>query len=105
MLRHFGAEVRVTPADRAASASPWSAGLSFWAATSSCRANPRRPPLPSLPPAIRPGSDITVEMSASIRLRAGLYQTLRDMGADIAFANEREDRRRAGRRPRVKAAC
>ena len=29
-------------------------------------------------------------MSASIRLRAGLYQTLRDMGADIAFENERE---------------
>ena len=29
-------------------------------------------------------------MSASIRLRAGLYETLREMGADIAFENERE---------------
>ena len=29
-------------------------------------------------------------MSASIPLRAGLYQTLREMGADIAFENARE---------------
>ena len=40
--------------------------------------------------AIRPGSDITVENVGVNPLRAGLYQTLRDMGADIAFENERE---------------
>jgi 3-phosphoshikimate 1-carboxyvinyltransferase len=40
--------------------------------------------------AIRPGSDITVENVGLNPLRAGLYQTLRDMGADIEFENERE---------------
>ena len=94
MLRHFGAEVRVAPADRApraaASASPWSAGPSFWAATSSCRAIRRRRPSPSLPPRSGRAATSRSRMSGSIRLRAGLYQTLRDMGADIAFENARE---------------
>ncbi len=40
--------------------------------------------------AIRPGSDVTVENVGVNPLRAGLYQTLRDMGADIVFENERE---------------
>ena len=40
--------------------------------------------------AIRPGSDITVENVGINPLRAGLYQTLREMGADISFESNRE---------------
>jgi 3-phosphoshikimate 1-carboxyvinyltransferase len=40
--------------------------------------------------AIRPGSDVTVENVGVNPLRAGLYECLREMGADIAFANPRE---------------
>jgi len=40
--------------------------------------------------AIRPGSDITVENVGINPLRAGLYQTLREMGADVSFESSRE---------------
>ena len=50
----------------AASASPWSAGPSFWAATSSCRAIPRRPPSPSSPPRSGRAATSRSRMSASI---------------------------------------
>jgi 3-phosphoshikimate 1-carboxyvinyltransferase len=95
MLRHFGAEVRVAPAapgelggggkritvvgwpellgrDIVVPGDPSSAAFAVVAA------------------AIRPGSDIMVENVGLNPLRAGLYQTLLDMGADIAFENERE---------------
>jgi 3-phosphoshikimate 1-carboxyvinyltransferase len=95
MLRHFGAEVRVAPAapgelggggkritvvgwpellgrDIVVPGDPSSAAFAVVAA------------------AIRPGSDITVENVGLNPLRAGLYQTLRDMGADIVLENERE---------------
>jgi 3-phosphoshikimate 1-carboxyvinyltransferase len=90
MLRHFGAEVRVTAAgndgrritvvgwpelkgrDIVVPGDPSSAAFAVVAA------------------AIRPGSDVTVENVGVNPLRAGLYQTLRDMGADIVFENQRE---------------
>jgi len=39
---------------------------------------------------ITPGSDIVVRNILTNVLRAGFYETLRDMGADIAFENRRE---------------
>jgi 3-phosphoshikimate 1-carboxyvinyltransferase len=86
MLRHFGAEVRVSPAgpgkritvlgwpelksrDIVVPGDPSSAAFAVVAA------------------AIRPGSDIVVENVGVNPLRSGLYQTLRDMGADISFEN------------------
>lgn len=38
-----------------------------------------------------PGSDVTVEGVLVNETRAGFYQTLREMGADISFLNEREE--------------
>lgn len=38
-----------------------------------------------------PGSDITVEGVLINETRTGLYTTLKDMGADVAFLNEREE--------------
>jgi 3-phosphoshikimate 1-carboxyvinyltransferase len=39
--------------------------------------------------AIRPGSDVTVENVGINPTRAGLYECLRDMGADLVFENRR----------------
>ena len=91
MLRHFGAEVRVAPGegnkgkritivgwpelrgrDIVVPGDPSSAAFAVVAAC------------------IRPGSDVTVENVGMNPLRAGLYVTLREMGADIELANQRE---------------
>ncbi len=40
---------------------------------------------------ITPGSDLTIKNVLVNPLRAGFYETLRDMGADIAFENKREE--------------
>jgi len=40
--------------------------------------------------AITPGSDVTIANVLVNPLRTGFYQTLRDMGADIVFENQRE---------------
>ncbi|MBV8392682.1 MAG: 3-phosphoshikimate 1-carboxyvinyltransferase, partial [Alphaproteobacteria bacterium] len=39
---------------------------------------------------VRPGSDVLVENVGVNPLRAGLYTTLKEMGANIVFENERE---------------
>ncbi|MDZ7629126.1 MAG: 3-phosphoshikimate 1-carboxyvinyltransferase [Parvularculaceae bacterium] len=39
--------------------------------------------------AIAPGSDVTLKNVLTNPLRAGFYQTLRDMGGDVAYLNER----------------
>lgn len=91
MLRHFGAEVRVAPVaggrgkritvvgwpelkarDIAVPGDPSSAAFAVVAAC------------------VKPGSDVLVENVGMNPLRAGLYTTLKEMGADITFENERE---------------
>ena len=91
MLRHFGAEVRVAPVEGGRGKRITVVGWpELKAATSSCRAIPRRRPSPSSPPAFSPGSDVMVENVGVNPLRAGLYTTLQEMGADIVFENQRE---------------
>jgi 3-phosphoshikimate 1-carboxyvinyltransferase len=95
MLRHFGAEVRVAPADRGALGGggrritvvgwPELRGRDIVVP-----GDPSSAAFAVVAAAIRPGSDVTVENVGVNPLRAGLYQTLRDMGADIAFENSRE---------------
>lgn len=90
MLRHFGAEVRVTAAeggDKRITVVGWPELLGRDIVVPG---DPSSAAFAVVAAAIRPGSDITVENVGVNPLRAGLYQTLRDMGADIAFDNERE---------------
>jgi 3-phosphoshikimate 1-carboxyvinyltransferase len=91
MLRHFGAEVRVVdnpdghgkkitvvgwPELRARDiVVPGDPSSAAFAVVAAC---------------IRPGSDVLVENVGMNPLRAGLYVTLKDMGAGISFENERE---------------
>jgi 3-phosphoshikimate 1-carboxyvinyltransferase len=90
MLRHFGAEVRVAPADgggRRITVVGWPELLGRDIAVPG---DPSSAAFAVVAAAIRPGSDITIENVGVNPLRAGLYQTLGDMGADITFENERE---------------
>jgi 3-phosphoshikimate 1-carboxyvinyltransferase len=90
MLRHFGAEVRVTPADGGGKRITVVGWPELLGRAIAVPGDPSSAAFAVVAAAIRPGSDITVEAVGVNPLRAGLYRTLRDMGADIAFENERE---------------
>ncbi|CAN5683836.1 3-phosphoshikimate 1-carboxyvinyltransferase [soil metagenome] len=98
LLRHFGAEVRVALVGVGTGAGESGGGTRI-TVTGWPELRPRDIAVPGDPSsaafavvaaAIRPGSDVTVANVGINPLRAGLYRTLRDMGADITFENERE---------------
>ena len=90
MLRHFGAEVRVTPAEGGGKRITVVGWPELLGRDIVVPGDPSSAAFAVVAAAIRPGSDITVENVGLNPLRAGLYQTLLDMGADITFENERE---------------
>src|SRR5882757_6430222 len=90
MLRYFGAEVRVTPAEGGGKRITVVGWPELLGRDIVVPGDPSSAAFAVVAAAIRSGSDITVENVGLNPLRAGLYQTLRDMGADIAFENERE---------------
>jgi 3-phosphoshikimate 1-carboxyvinyltransferase len=90
MLRHFGAEIRVAPADGGGKRITVVGWPELLGRDIVVPGDPSSAAFALVAAAIRPGSDITVENVGINPLRAGLYQTLRDMGADIAFENERD---------------
>jgi 3-phosphoshikimate 1-carboxyvinyltransferase len=90
MLRHFGAEVRVTPAEGGGKRITVVGWPELLGRDIVVPGDPSSAAFAVVAAAIRPGSDITVENVGLNPLRAGLYQTLLDMGADIAFENEPE---------------
>jgi 3-phosphoshikimate 1-carboxyvinyltransferase len=90
MLRHFGAEVRVVPAEGGGKRITVVGWPELLGRDIVVPGDPSSAAFAVVAAAIRPGSDITVENVGLNPLRAGLYQTLLDMGADIAFENERE---------------
>ncbi len=90
MLRHFGAEVRVTAANDGAKHITVVGWPELLGRDIVVPGDPSSAAFAVVAAAIRPGSDVTVENVGVNPLRAGLYETLRDMGADIAFENQRE---------------
>jgi 3-phosphoshikimate 1-carboxyvinyltransferase len=90
LLRHFGAEVRVAPAaggGRCITVVGWP---ELRARDIVVPGDPSSAAFAVVAAAIRPGSDVTIETVGVNPLRIGLYQTLSEMGADIAFENRRE---------------
>ena len=89
MLRHFGAEVRVVPEGhgKRITVVGWPELL---ARDIVVPGDPSSAAFAVVAACIRPGSDVMVENVGVNPLRAGLYTTLREMGADIAFENSRE---------------
>jgi 3-phosphoshikimate 1-carboxyvinyltransferase len=90
LLRHFGAEVRVTAAEGGGKRITVVGWPELLGRDIIVPGDPSSAAFAVVAAAIRPGSDITVENVGLNPLRAGLYQTLLDMGADIEFENERE---------------
>ena len=90
MLRHFGAEVRVEAGegrDRRITVVGWP---ELKGRTIAVPGDPSSAAFAVVAAAIRPGSEVVVENVGINPLRAGLYLTLKEMGADIVFENERE---------------
>lgn len=91
MLRHFGADVRVAPAEGGRGKRITVAGWpELKARHITVPGDPSSAAFAVVAAAVMPGSDLLVENVGVNPLRAGLYVTLTDMGADISFENERE---------------
>ena len=105
MLRHFGAEVAVAERDGVRAITVKGDAELAGRARRRCRAIRARPPSSSRAALIVPGSEITIEGVLVNPTRTGFYTTLREMGADVAFAERARGGRRAGRRyPRAPLA-
>jgi 3-phosphoshikimate 1-carboxyvinyltransferase len=91
MLRHFGAEVRVTAVEGGRGKRITVVGWpELKARDIAVPGDPSSAAFVVVAAAVKPGSDVLVENVGVNPLRAGLYTTLREMGADITFENERE---------------
>ncbi|MPZ32632.1 MAG: 3-phosphoshikimate 1-carboxyvinyltransferase [Rhodospirillales bacterium] len=90
MLRHFGAELRVAPVEGGGKRITVIGWPELKGRDIVVPGDPSSAAFAVVAAAVRPGSDVTIENVGVNPLRVGLYQTLRDMGADIAFENARE---------------
>ncbi len=90
MLRHFGAEVRVVPADNKGKRITVVGWPELRGRDIVVPGDPSSAAFAVVAAAVKPGSDVVVENVGINPLRAGLYTTLREMGADIVLENERE---------------
>jgi 3-phosphoshikimate 1-carboxyvinyltransferase len=91
MLRGFGAEVHVEtdPSGRTVVSVPGHQELR--PATIHVPGDPSSAAFPVVAAACLPGSEITVEGVGVNPMRVGLFETLREMGANLRFANERTE--------------
>ena len=90
MLRHFGVEVRVEMTNQGRRTTivgqPEITGRRI-----AVPADPSSAAFPLVAALLLPGSDVTLANVGINPHRIGLIETLRKMGADIAFANQRQD--------------
>ena len=86
MLRAFGARVEVD-----GRAIRLEAGQELTATAVRVPGDPSSAAFPLVAALITPGSEVTVEGVLLNPLRAGLFQTLEDMGADLSISNRREE--------------
>ncbi|HEY3695556.1 3-phosphoshikimate 1-carboxyvinyltransferase [Phenylobacterium sp.] len=89
MLRAFGATVAVSDAggERTIRLAP---GQKLRGAAIRVPGDPSSAAFPLVAALVVPGSEVTVEGVLLNPLRAGLFETLREMGADLAYANLRD---------------
>jgi 3-phosphoshikimate 1-carboxyvinyltransferase len=90
MLRHFGAEVQVAPAEGGGKRITVAGWPELRARDIVVPGDPSSAAFAVVAAAIRPGSDIVVENVGINPLRTGLYVTLQEMGADLTFENRRD---------------
>ncbi len=89
MLRYFGASITVTATETGGKRITLTGQPEMKPADLTVPGDPSSAAFPIVAALIRPGSDVTVEGVGINPLRAGLYQTLAEMGARLTFAKER----------------
>ncbi|HUK58356.1 MAG TPA: 3-phosphoshikimate 1-carboxyvinyltransferase [Stellaceae bacterium] len=89
LMRHFGARVEVEPLNDGGRRIRLEGQPELAAADLAVPGDPSAAAFLAVAALIVGGSEIMIEGVGLNPLRAGLYTTLREMGADIAFANER----------------
>ena len=88
MLRHFGAEVSISDEQNARRIT-LKGQPELKAAALTVPGDPSSAAFPAVAALILPGSEMVIEGVGVNPLRTGLFETLKEMGADLAFANER----------------
>ncbi len=91
MLRHFGAKVVAEPAEGGGLRITVEGQPELTAAPIVVPGDISSAAFPLVAALIVPGSEVTIEGVGVNPLRAGLLECLREMGADIALLNEREE--------------
>ena len=91
MLRHFGAAVESEPAEGGGKRVTVEGYPELAAAPIAVPGDPSSAAFPLIAALIVPGSEVTIEGVGVNPLRCGLFECLREMGADIALLNEREE--------------
>lgn len=90
MLRHFGAEISVSTAENGARTITYSGQQNLKAADILVPGDPSSAAFLAAAAAILPGSEVVIENVGLNPLRDGLFETLGEMGADIAIGNLRK---------------
>ena len=90
MLRHFGAEIGVETLADGGRRITLAGEPELEARAVAVPGDPSSAAFPVVAGLIAPGSEITLRGVGVNPLRAGLFETLAEMGADIAFENRRE---------------
>ncbi|CAN0565791.1 unnamed protein product, partial [Laminaria digitata] len=90
MLRSFGADIEVSVLDGGGRRIAVGGFAELTATDVVVPGDPSSAAYPGVAALIVPGSEITVENVGMNPLRAGLFETLREMGADLTCTNERE---------------
>jgi 3-phosphoshikimate 1-carboxyvinyltransferase len=90
MLVAFGAKLSMTPDDDEGRFIELEGGQRLRPVNVDVPGDPSSAAFPVAAALIVPNSDVTVKGVLINPLRTGFYETLRDMGADISFENERE---------------
>ena len=91
MLRHFGATVGAEPIEGGGKCITLEGHPELAAAPIAVPGDPSSAAFPLIAALIVPGSEVTIEGVGVNPLRTGLLECLRDMGADIALLNERDE--------------
>ena len=91
MLRHFGATVTTEPVEGGGKRIAIDGYQELAAAPITVPGDPSSAAFPLIAALIVPGSDVTIEGVGINPLRIGLIECLREMGADIALLNERDE--------------
>ena len=91
MLRHFGAELKIEELQGGGRAIALKGEPELTARPVIVPGDPSSAAFPAIAALIVPGSTVTIRNVGLNPLRAGIYRTLEEMGADIAFGDRRTE--------------